>query len=224
MFKIRNKSFTLIEVLVVVGVMSIVLPTLFAIFFIIIRQQIRIFAVAEVKRQGDYVNTIIETAIRNNGFQIFDDDPYSGSANILCGAAGTPYTNILIDNTTTPDIKYFNFEDKYGNPFNFTWTQSALGANILSINPRINPNNPSAPPLPFAAGNLNNSKVSISSITMTCSRSSRYSSPIVTVSYDICYIGSQTDCVPVGEEYIDLFYTTSITIRNIDILSPTPIP
>jgi len=55
MGRIRNKSFTLVELIVAVGVVALVLPAIFNIFFVIIRQQIVLTAYQDMKRQGDSI-------------------------------------------------------------------------------------------------------------------------------------------------------------------------
>lgn len=66
----KTKSFTLIEMVVVIGVIGFVLPILFSIIFLIIRQQTRIYSLQELKKQGDNAFYSMQTSIRENGVNI----------------------------------------------------------------------------------------------------------------------------------------------------------
>ncbi len=191
MLKKLKKSFTFIETLVVVGVMALVLPTLFAIFFIIIRQQVRIYAVTEVKRQGDYLNSILQDSIKNYGYTIYD----SGGTEI-CGPGDLAQHAVGF------------FKDKYLNGIGFG---VSAGNTIISMITNLGP---PAPTLPYTPGDLTNSKVGINSFTMTCQRQSRYSGPIITTNFSICYKGSQASCILTGEGNVSLNYNTVIKLRN----------
>ena len=73
MGRIRNKSFTLVELIVAVGVVALVLPAIFNIFFVIIRQQIVLTAYQDMKRQGDSIAKNIKYILQNRASQITDD-------------------------------------------------------------------------------------------------------------------------------------------------------
>ena len=72
MGRIRNKSFTLVELIVAVGVVALVLPAIFNIFFVIIRQQIVLTAYQDMKRQGDSIAKNIKYILQNRASQITD--------------------------------------------------------------------------------------------------------------------------------------------------------
>jgi len=60
-----KKSFTLIELIVAVGIVGLVLPSVFNIFFTIIRQQLILVAYQEMKIQGDSVQRNIKNMLQN---------------------------------------------------------------------------------------------------------------------------------------------------------------
>lgn len=99
-----RKGFTLYEIIIVVGIIGIVIPALFSIVFGILRQQAKIYALSETKRQGDVALASIENNIRTRAVSIHNNIPTS--ANIIC--------NDLGENET---VSYFL--DKDGNWFRF---------------------------------------------------------------------------------------------------------
>ncbi len=69
----KRRSFTLIELIVAVGVIGIVLPTVFNIFFIIIRQQLVLVAYQTMKQQGDSAERNIRTIIQERALRVTDN-------------------------------------------------------------------------------------------------------------------------------------------------------
>ena len=69
---ITKKSFTLIELVVSVGIIGLILPSIFNIFFTIIRQQLVLVAYQEVKRQGDSAQNNIKNILQNRAAYITD--------------------------------------------------------------------------------------------------------------------------------------------------------
>ncbi|EKE14302.1 MAG: hypothetical protein ACD_12C00581G0001, partial [uncultured bacterium] len=61
-----EKSFTLIETIVVVAVIGLTLPVLFAIIFILMREQVKINRLSQIKKEGDYIITLMENTIKND--------------------------------------------------------------------------------------------------------------------------------------------------------------
>ncbi|MCL4378650.1 MAG: type II secretion system GspH family protein [Actinobacteria bacterium] len=195
--KKNNSAFTFIETVVVVGIISLLLPALFAILFVIIRQQYRIYALTEVKRQGDQILNIMETDIRDYAYTVTN----AGSA--VCSPQ-----NYSITPTPTPVDTFY---DKYGNSFQFTYN---LGNVSVSKSSAPNP----APTLSFNTGQLNNAKVAITPmpINFSCTKAGQYSAPIIYAGFTICYINetSGTCNAPQPEQNISLNYETFIKMRN----------
>ena len=71
----KSLSFTLIEVVVVIGVIGLVLPALFTIVFAILQQQTKIIRLQEVKKQGDFILGTIKTEIKNSAISIHSGQP-----------------------------------------------------------------------------------------------------------------------------------------------------
>ena len=70
---IKNvKSFTLIELIIAVGVVGLVLPSIFNIFFTMIRQQLILVAYQEMKQQGDSARKNIKNIVQERAAYITD--------------------------------------------------------------------------------------------------------------------------------------------------------
>ena len=87
-----KRSFTLIETIVVVAVISLTLPVIFAIIFTLMRQQIKIYHLSLVKREGDYVINLMENTIRNRTVTLHSAVP-ADDTNIVCKDASSSYPN-----------------------------------------------------------------------------------------------------------------------------------
>ncbi len=188
----RKKSFTLIEIIVVVAVIGLTLPAVFAIIFSILQQQIKIYRLSEVKRQGDYVLSNLENTIRNSAMEIYSDEALS-SANEKCASSGTSYPS--------PDNgEEFYFKNQFGQWFQFlvfdTEYQIASQSAVLT---KIY---------------LTTSKVRMEDFSISCSRSARYSPPIVTVSFNICYNNNNSCTSARHEEVASMTYKTQIKLRS----------
>jgi len=190
---INNRSFTFIETLVVISVLGLVFPIMFSILFVILQQQLRIFRLTEVKRQGDYIVSFLENTIKDNAYTIYNDDPTE-----ICEAS---------DVALFPHIgDVSSFKDKYNSSFSLNYDSANLEVFTDSIFP--------APTFSFPSGQLNSSKVIISSFLLTCNRASIFSAPLVSLNFSICYNlnGSCTSSRP--EEEVSLNYQTNIKLRS----------
>ncbi len=143
--------------MVVIAVIMLTLPAIFAILYAIMQQQSRILALTEVKRQGTYVVDILTTLVRNNASGIYD----SQGGNQICSYGTTsPYTNTLY------------FKDKQSNWFWFDpSSQKIASRSSLLASP---------------ADLINTSKTRIDSFSSSCSVSG-YNPPLVTFAFDISY-------------------------------------
>jgi len=68
----KKKSFTLIEVVVSVSVIALILPSVFAIFFSIMRQQIILIAYKDMLIQGDNVQNTLRSMIKERAARVTD--------------------------------------------------------------------------------------------------------------------------------------------------------
>lgn len=73
MGKLNNRSFTLIELIVAVAVVALVLPSIFNIFFVMIRQQIVLSAYQDMEKQGNSIARNIKYVLQNRAAQIMDN-------------------------------------------------------------------------------------------------------------------------------------------------------
>ncbi len=186
-----NIAFTLIEMVVVLGVISLALPVLFAIIFTILQQQAKIIRLQEVKKQGDFVLSTMENTIRNYAVSIhntFPPDP----ENEICKTQG-------LEETANP----MYFKDKTGAWFSYSLESDKIASG--SSNP------------PNAGGDLTTDKVKVSqngdNFFLSCVRKSAYSPPIISVNFKIEYNTAPTASTR-PEETASLTYQTKIKLRS----------
>lgn len=189
-------GFTFIESLIVIAVLGLVFPIVFSTLFIILRQQIKVYRLSEVKRQGDSIINYLDNVIKNNAFRIYDD-------------RGEEMCDPNMDNPN-PVRNIASFEDKYNSSFSIDYSSPNLS--ITYPTPL-----PPAPTFAFPQGTLNSSKVIISAYQATCQKQESYSAPIVFISFSVCY--KDKGVCPTGrqEELASLDYTTYIKLRNFPV-------
>jgi type II secretory pathway pseudopilin PulG len=152
-----KKTFTLIETIVVVAVIGLTLPVLFAIIFTLMRQQVKIYRLSQVKREGDYLISIMNTTIKNRAVSIYKSNILS-DANIVCEGAGSSYSSPLY--FLDEDQQFFGYEID-GNKVAST-----------SAYPNVN---------------LTSNKTIVSGLSIDCLRNTIYSPPSVLISFTIQY-------------------------------------
>jgi len=190
--KLRN-SFTLIEMIVVIGTIAFALPAVFAIVFTILQQQVKIQRLSIVKREGDYVLNVVENTIRSYAKSIHSGIP--GANNEICKSS------------TSETAAYFL--DKFNNWFRFC--QSSIGSNcdgsanfIASNSSILNNGSP-------GYINLNSNKTIISAFSIQCYRTNLYSPPVVNVSFTIGY---NTTSTRPEERVTSLNYKAKIKLKS----------
>lgn len=185
-----KKSFTLIETIVVISVVSLITPLIFSIIFGLARQQTKIYRLSQVKREGDYILNTVSVLIKNNAYSIYYPEPP------------------IDDNERCKDVETFTsenrliFKDKKEDWFRIEWNQAneKISSYSSSTNKTID---------------LNSSSVLINNFLISCSRKSLYSPPTVNISFDACYKTSTGKCTSnVIEETAILRYQTKIKLRN----------
>ncbi len=187
-----RKSFTLIETIVVIAVIGVTLPVIFAIILTLIRQQVKISRLSQVKREGDYVISLMENTIRNRAVTIHSDVP--SDANIVCKDDGSSYSS-------TSSL-YFLDEDKQ-------WFGYLVGINPVASNSAYL----SAHSLPTIK--LTSSKTVVSFISIGCSKSSVYSPASISLKFDICYDTGLPNCATARpEEKTLIHYQAGIKLRS----------
>lgn len=185
----NKKSFTIIEMVIVVGVLSFTLPLLFSIIFLILRQQTSIYALQELKKQGDNVFSTIQSTIKQNGVYIVNPSitPFPPYPTIVdnCPTYPTP--------SLTP-APYIFLYDKDGRDFSYYLVGAKIASNsaLNSINNYF----------------LSNDNISVSNLQFSCYRSNQFSPPIVWTSFKVSRIVG-TNPIPVY-----LQYSTKFQLRN----------
>lgn len=167
---LRKKGYTIVEVILVISLVGLLMPAIFSILYVIIQQQLKIYEITEVKRQGDYIMQVMKEKITRDAevLQRDDDGVFNGTAVItnICNTVGSTYTssNQGLD---------FVFRDGNLNRF-----QYVLSGNTIFFR-HVGSSNIDAA--------LNNSAVSITNLQMSCSLKSSLTNPIVTLSYTATY-------------------------------------
>lgn len=181
------KGFTLIETIVVVAVIGLTLPVLFAIIFILMREQVKIYRLNQIKKEGDYIISLMENTIKNDAVTIHSGNPPT-DANIICSIADSSYSGpplYFLDKTK----KWFGYE----NGVNTIATASALATPSIS---------------------LTSSKIKISSFSLSCSKKNLYSPAAILLSFKIEYCNDVACSQTRPEETASLFYQARIKLRN----------
>jgi len=130
-----KKAFTFVEILVVLGIVSLTLPSLFAIIFTIFQQEARIYALKDVKQQGDYVLENIKFTIQQKALKIVDEDYENDVCPLLTSPTPTPAPQIhIIDNDQNT---FVYFVDAYK-----IASESSIGTRSYLTNSRVRIENP----------------------------------------------------------------------------------
>ncbi len=157
----KKKGFTLIEMLIVLTVVAIVLPTVFTIVIVIMRQQVRIYKVVETRRQGDYILTFIkDRLVRSN--QILD---YPGGTQLCASAPSTssPSDGSSVAFLGNDDVQYRIFSETSGGTTNLKFASPATTTGIT----------------------INNNLVDITNFSVQCGRRAGLGSPLINVSFTV---------------------------------------
>lgn len=182
-----KKNFTLVETIVVLGVISLFLPLFFNIIFIITREQMKINSLIIVKREGDYLINSISNLVRNYAFYIHSSDPPS-EQNLVCDQNNNYSSNTQL-----------TFRTKDNHWFRIFLNNDKIASYSSSQNTTFN---------------LNSDKTRIYNFSINCDNSSFFSFPIVNIGFDICYKGTDSQCSLTNEEFVNLRYQTRIKLRN----------
>ncbi len=183
-FFLSKKGFTLVEMLIVLGIVAIVLPAVFTILFTIIREQARVYALKQVKREGDFVLSKISNQIRSNAVGIYMDPALD---NEVCDRA------LIVPTYINNNGDSFYFEDKKGDWFRYSLSNASIASDSSTTVPV----------------NLTSGKVDISNFSISCNRTGPYAPPLITLSFGVGYHNAQFQ-----EELATLNFQTQIAMKN----------
>lgn len=186
--KVNDLSFTLVEMIVVVGIIAFVMPVVFSIVFVIFQQQARIYNLQEVKRQGDNTINTIQSTIRLYGAKIVDPTLYP-----------TTLFPTIIDTCPiypTPSLSprsYLFLYDKSNTAFSYVYKNDSIASSSPSNN--------------IIDLMLTSNRVTISNVQFSCFRSNEFSPAIIGAEFDVSRIVG-------GETAATLHYRTKFKLTN----------
>ena len=181
----KRSGFSLIELLVVIGIISFTLPVMFSLFFASLQSQTKVLILQEVKRNGDSALDIIGNLIKSRGYAIYSDQ-----------ALTTEVCSTKTGTQTASSSATVYFTDPDGASFYF----APNGTKIASYSAIINPN-------PY---DLTNNRVVVSNFSISCNRTSSLSPPLVSISFSINQPTTDTR----QEQRATLNYQTKIKLRS----------
>lgn len=182
-----KSGFTLIEMIVVIGVIALLLPVVFGLFYLDITSQKKTVLLQETKRSGDNALSVFESLIHNDAVKIVSSD----FATTLCDGAGT-----------TEDLgSSVSFKDRHGSYFTFTLDSSDIDSIKIASDSSVAP-----------TAYLTSSAVSVSPLTFSCTRTASFAPPYISVQFTVTQAGSPSR----GEDKDSLPYSTIIKLRNYD--------
>lgn len=186
----KSKAFTLIETIVVVGVLGLTLPVIFSIFFVLLQQQTKIYRLNTTKKEGDYVISLIENTIKNDAVMILNSNsPIPPDAtNKECDTDASSYSSNA----------NLYFLDKEGQWFGYLINGTSIASTSAGL----------------ASIDLTSTKTRITGFSISCSRSFQYSQPSVGISFDIEFCNDAECAQTRPEETSTLHYQTKIKLRN----------
>ncbi len=189
-----RQGFTLIELLIVLSIISIIIPIVFSIIYILLNQQVQIYRIVETKRQGDRIMSFMKEKITREALSISDSSGTPRCATF----SGNP------ENTTNGDEFLFLKNDTLPpETFNFVVTNNTLIAkdSVSMINT-----------------SLHDSKIRVSDFEIECFKRSNVADPmqlnrnvvLVGFSYTVTFVDSTPSD---AEGDTTLQYHTKIRIR-----------
>ena len=178
-------GFSLIEFIIVLGVIAILLPAIFTLYLVSIQNQQKAQIIVSVKQNGDNALSTMENLIHNRATGIFEP---TDTVAEQCASSGASH---VFSNG-------ISFKDKQGDFFTLSLDSSdILSKKISSGSALINTK-------------LTSDKVSVTALSFSCSRPSAFSLPIVAVSFTITERGGPKR----HENKQSLDWATNIKLRN----------
>lgn len=181
-------GFTLIEMIVVIAVIAVTLPSVFAIVFTIVRQQTKIYRISKVKKEGDYILNLISNAIKNSAVSIHSSSPAT-TLNEICllVQSPAPTTSLYFQDSTNNWFGYLSASNTISSASSNLGSPAALNSNIILIN----------------------------NFSIGCEKTASFSNANILFSFDICYNTGSGLCTSTRpEETASLHYQTRVKMRN----------
>jgi type II secretory pathway pseudopilin PulG len=183
-------GFTLMETIIVIGIVGLIIPVIFSVIYSILRQQTKVYILSQIKREGDNALNIISTLIRNNAVSIHSGPPNDN--NRVCSTV--ELNNYESDNGTN-----FYFLDKSNEWFRFYLRSYNQVYKISSQSSVLN-----------ATTELTSfSNSQITNFVISCEGESVLTPPIVSISFTV----EQPEESERPEETASLNYQTKIKLR-----------
>ncbi|MCX6732863.1 MAG: type II secretion system protein [Candidatus Roizmanbacteria bacterium] len=184
---IKHKSFTLIELIVAVGVVGFVLPSVFNIFFTMIRQQLILVSYQEMKQQGDSIERNIKNILQTRTAYLTDS---LYATNNPCPLFTTPTP------TFSPEM-YIRDRNEYGIKL---YQKTVSGVDTIASDSADRNNSF------LKTYNLSSKDVLVSDFGYSCFKVNDYSLPFVTTTFTMHKSTVFTDMV--------LPYSFKLQLRN----------
>lgn len=165
-----RKSFTFLELVVTMGIIAFIVPSIFSISYIIFRQQMILYSFYDIKRQGDNVSQVIKTSLSTNARKIISSD--LNNEVDICPVITTP---------TPTFFPQLFVEDKFGNNYSFK----------LETNPAPTPNRIASTGATIVY--LTNPDITVSNLVFSCYRSDLSGASTVTTKYTVNKNGQSLD-------------------------------
>jgi len=193
--KIKNKGFTLIEIIVVMAVLAILLPTVFSVIYIIMQQQLRVHKLTETKRQGDAIMAYMKETIARDAWGVSDE-----VGGVECNTAGSTYHDFanfffFVGNNTPPDIFTFRLYPSGNISYEHYFYHGGFGMYVNDLSANLNATD----------------VVSVSGFDIECRKRDNNSYPVIAFSYDVTFV----DTTPTAQEgVVTLHYQTKVKLRR----------
>lgn len=157
--KYKNLGFTLIELIIVFGLIGLIFPVLFGIIFTVLRQQTKIIRLQTVINEGQYLSQTIKSTIETSAYKIYSDQNLSTE---VCSNSDSVYQGILY------------FSDFNNQRFNY----------YLDID-----NNRVASYSGIIGNSvyLNSPKTQLVNFSTSCQRLNKFSPPIININFTLKY-------------------------------------